>query len=90
MPLFKPWKVTREAERQRRSPAVFSAEICGGSSWYTHLVVHRMMGTVWVERQRKPALFCQDTREPEKEGRTDTHSREYDCCTHGPNYSIEI
>ena len=31
-----------------------------------HLAGHRMMETVWVERQRKAALFCRDTEEPQK------------------------
>lgn len=30
-----------------------------------HLAGHRMMETVWVERQRKAALFCRDTEEPQ-------------------------
>lgn len=31
-----------------------------------HLAGRRMMETVWVERQRKAALFCRDTEEPQK------------------------
>lgn len=30
-----------------------------------HLAGRRMMETVWVERQRKAALFCRDTEEPQ-------------------------
>lgn len=34
-------------------------------SGYAHLAGHRMMETVWAERQRKAALFCRDTEEPQ-------------------------
>lgn len=39
-----------------------------------HLAGHRMMETVWVERQRKAALFCRDTEEPQT--RTETCKNE--------------
>lgn len=35
-------------------------------SLITHLTGHRTMEIVWVERQRRAALFCRDTAEPKK------------------------
>lgn len=32
-------------------------------SGFAHLAGHHTMETVWVERQRKAALFCRDTKE---------------------------
>lgn len=37
------------------------------------LAGRRMMETVWVERQRKAALFCRDTEEPQT--RTETECK---------------